>query len=224
MSKPLVLVIDDEPQIQKMLNISLEHNDYRVLQATTAKDGLMLAASQMPDIILLDLGLPDMPGQEVLGQLREWYTKVIVILSVQDGEEDIIAALDSGANDYLSKPFRVGELMARLRSAARFYARENIQVITAGTIEIDLAARTVKVTGEIVKLTSTEYNLLALLAKNEGRVLTHQFLLKEVWGVGFQTETQYLRVFIGQLRKKIEEDPNRPAHIITESGVGYRFQ
>lgn len=225
MNKQLVLVIEDEPQIQKLLEINLVNNGYAVKLAGSGKEGLMLAANALPDMILLDLCLPDITGHEVLRQLREWYTRVIVILSVQNSEEDIVAALDNGANDYLAKPFRVGELMARLRSAARFNAsEEGIQVITAGELEIDLTARVVRSGGEIIKLTSTEYQLLILLARNEGRVLTHQFLLKEVWGIAYQTETQYLRVFIGQLRRKIEANPNDPAHIITETGVGYRFQ
>ncbi len=225
MNKPTVLVIEDEPQIRKLLEINLVRNGYSVKLASSGKEGLMLAASCLPDMILLDLGLPDIGGQEVLRQLREWYSRVIVILSVQNGEDDIVTALDNGANDYLTKPFRVGELMARLRSAARFNSsRDSVQVVVAGDLEIDLTARVVKSAGEILKLTSTEYSLLALLARNEGRVLTHQFLLKEIWGVGLQSETQYLRVFVGQLRKKIEADPNHPRHIITESGVGYRFQ
>ncbi|WP_367916386.1 winged helix-turn-helix domain-containing protein [Leadbetterella sp. DM7] len=225
MNKPEVLIIDDEPQIRKLLEINLSSHGYQTRLACTGKEGLMLAANHIPEVILLDLGLPDMSGHEVLLQLREWYRKAIVVLSVEKGEEDIIAALDNGANDYLSKPFRVGELMARLRSAIRNNdSGETRQVITAGELEIDLAGRVVKVDDQVLKLTTTEYNLLALLARNAGRVLTHQFLLKEVWGVGYQTETQYLRVFVAQLRKKIEADPNHPRHLITVSGVGYRFE
>lgn len=225
MNKPEVLIIDDEPQIRKLLEINLSAHGYQTRQASTGKEGLMLAANHIPEVILLDLGLPDMSGHEVLKQLREWYQKAIVVLSVERGEEDIVRALDSGANDYLSKPFRVGELMARLRSAVRNNDSGEAQpLITAGELEIDLAGRVVKNQGEVLKLTTTEYNLLMLLARNAGRVLTHQFLLKEVWGVGYQTETQYLRVFVAQLRKKIEEDPNHPRHLITVSGVGYRFE
>ncbi len=225
MNKPNVLIIDDEPQIRKLLDINLTHNGYATRMAETGKEGLMLAANHIPDVILLDLGLPDISGHEVLKQLREWYQKAVVVLSVASGEDDIIRALDNGANDYLTKPFRVGELMARLRSAIRnndTQAQE--QVILCGGLEIDLASRVVRLKEQIVKLTTTEYSLLALLAKNSGRVLTHQFLLKEVWGVGYQTETQYLRVFVAQLRKKIEKDPNHPEHLITVSGVGYRFE
>ncbi|WP_372918836.1 winged helix-turn-helix domain-containing protein, partial [Salegentibacter sp.] len=170
------------------------------------------------------LGLPDKNGHEILKELREWYDKSIIILSVQDEEADIIKALDNGATDYLTKPFRTGELLARIRASLRI--NQNIELqpkILADDLEIDLSARLVEKEKKPVKLTSTEYNLIALLAKNQGRVLTHQFILKEIWGVGSQSETQYLRVFIAQLRKKLETNPNAPVHIITESGVGYRF-
>lgn len=225
MNKAEILIIDDEPQIRKLLQINLESNDYKVVQASTGKEGLMLSASHPPDLILLDIGLPDKSGHEILKELREWYNRPIIILSVQDNETDIVSALDNGATDYLTKPFRTGELLARIRSAVkRSQNTENSPVISCGDIEIDLVARIVKRNNEAIKLTSTEYNLLALFAKNEGKVLTHQYLLKEIWGYSYQTETQYLRVFVGTLRKKIEENPNNPQHIITESGVGYRFQ
>jgi two-component system KDP operon response regulator KdpE len=176
-------------------------------------------------LILLDIGLPDKSGHEILKELRQWYNKSIIILSVQNNETDIVTALDNGATDYLSKPFRTAELLARIRSAIRRnQTSNNTTVIDAGDLQIDLAARTVKKNNELLKLTSTEFNLISLFARNEGRVLTHRFILKEIWGVGYQTETQYLRVFVGSLRKKIEENPNNPLHIITESGVGYRFQ
>jgi len=219
-----ILVIDDEAQIRKLLEITLESNQYIVQQAATGKEGLIMAANHPPDLIVLDLGLPDESGHAVLLKLREWYTNPVIILSVQSNEEDIIKALDNGANDYLIKPFRTGELLARIRSAIRGkISEESDPVIKAGSIEIDLASRLVKSGTETIKLTATEYNLLALLAKNEGKVLTHQYLLKEVWGPGYLNQSQYLRVFIGQLRKKIEADPNRPTIILTESGVGYRF-
>lgn len=225
MNKASILIIDDEPQIRKLLQINLESNDYKTIQATNGKEGIMLAASHSPDLILLDIGLPDKSGHEILKELREWYNKPIIILSVQDNEADIISALDNGATDYLTKPFRAGELLARIRSAIRRnQSTVNEIVIICGDIEIDLTARLVKRNDEILKLTSTEYNLLVLFAKNEGRVLTHQYILAQIWGVGRQTETQYLRVFVGTLRKKIEDNPNNPQHIITESGVGYRFQ
>lgn len=225
MHKAEILIIDDEPQIRKLLQINLESNDYKVVQASTGKEGLILSASHPPDLILLDIGLPDKSGHEILQELREWYNKPIIILSVQDNETNIVSALDNGATDYLTKPFRTGELLARIRSAIRRSQNtENNSVIICGDIEIDLVARIVKRKNEALKLTSTEYNLLTLFAKNEGKVLTHQFLLKEIWGFSYQTETQYLRVFVGTLRKKIEENPNNPQHIVTESGVGYRFQ
>lgn len=225
MNKAEILIIDDEPQIRRLLQINLESHNYKVVQAATAKEGMVLAANHMPDLILLDIGLPDKSGHEVLKELREWYNKALIILSVQNKEDDIVSALDNGATDYLTKPFRTGELLARIRSAIRRSQNtRNHSIIACGDIELDLVSRTVKRKNEIVKLTSTEYNLLALLAKNEGRVLTHQYLLKEIWGYSYQTETQYLRVFVGTLRKKLEANPNNPQHIITESGVGYRFQ
>ncbi|MBW2961101.1 response regulator [Mesonia aestuariivivens] len=225
MNKAEILIIDDEPQIRKLLQINLESNDYKVVQASTGKEGLILSASHPPDLILLDIGLPDKSGHEILQELREWYNKPIIILSVQDNESDIVSALDNGATDYLTKPFRTGELLARIRSAIRRSQNtENKAIIICGDIHIDLTSRMVKRNNEVIKLTSTEYNLLALFTKNEGKVLTHQYLLKEIWGYSYQTETQYLRVFVGTLRKKIEENPNNPQHIITESGVGYRFQ
>lgn len=225
MNKAEILIIDDEPQIRKLLQINLESNDYKVIQASTGKEGLILSANHPPDLILLDIGLPDKSGHIVLKELREWYNKPIIILSVQDSEHDIVSALDSGASDYLTKPFRTGELLARIRAAIkRSQSIENESIIACANLEIDLIARVVKKKDEVLKLTSTEYNLLALFAKNEGKVLTHRYILKEIWGVGYQTETQYLRVFVGTLRKKIEENPNNPQHIITESGVGYRFQ
>lgn len=224
MSKAEILIIDDEPQIRKLLEINLESNGYKVTEAESGKEGIIMAANHPPELILLDLGLPDQSGHEILKALRTWYTKSIIILSVQNSEEDIIKALDNGATDYLTKPFRTGELLARIRaSLKRNSMGTNSSIALFNDLEMDYAARIVKRNNETIKLTSTEYNLLALFAKNEGRVLTHQFILKEIWGVGYQTETQYLRVFVGTLRKKIEENPNRPQHIITESGVGYRF-
>lgn len=224
MNKPEILIIDDEPQIRNLLEINLESNGYKATQAVSGKEGIIMAANHPPDLILLDIGLPDISGHEILKELRTWYTKSIIILSVLDREEDIIRALDNGATDYLVKPFRTGELLARIRAAIkRNNAAENKSAAKFGSLEIDFAARVVKKNNTILKLTSTEYHLLSLLASNEGRVLTHQFILKEIWGIGFQTETQYLRVFIGTLRKKIEDDPNEPKHIVTESGVGYRF-
>lgn len=225
MSKADILIIDDEPQIRKLLEITLESNDYKVIQADNGKQGILLAANHTPEVIILDLGLPDKSGHEVLKELRTWYNKSIIILSVLNQEEDIVKALDNGATDYLTKPFRNAELMARIRASVRRSAIENTETsYQFGSISIDLLSHTVKKNNELIKLTATEFNLLSLFVKNEGRVLTHQYILKEIWGVGAQTETQYLRVFVGTLRKKIEENPNAPEHIITESGVGYRFQ
>lgn len=224
MNNASILVIDDEVQIRKLLSITLQSFEYKVLEAATAKEGLQLVASHPPDLILLDLGLPDENGHEVLRHLREWYSNPVIILSVQSSEEDIVKALDNGANDYLVKPFRTGELVARIRSALRKAAMdENTSVVEFEDMSIDFVTRTIKKNHVLIKLTATEYTLLALLAKNEGKVLTHQYMLNQVWGPTYRNESQYLRVFIAQLRKKIETDPNRPAHIITESGVGYRF-
>ncbi|MDF3027219.1 MAG: two component transcriptional regulator, winged helix family [Fluviicola sp.] len=224
MSKAEILVIDDEPQIRKLLEINLESNDYKVYMAETGKEGLLMAANHPPNLIILDLGLPDKSGHAVLKELREWYNKPIIILSVQDDEESIVKALDNGANDYLTKPFRSQELLARIRSGLRHSDHQTIQnVLSFEELELDLIARVVRRNGQEIKLTSTEYSLLILLAKYAGKVLTHQFILKEVWGPGYQMETQYLRVFVAQLRKKIEENPNQPRHLLTESRVGYRF-
>ena len=219
-----ILVIDDEIQIRKLLEISLEANDYKVHFAVNGKEGITMAASHQPDLILLDLGLPDEDGQEILIKLREWFQNPIIILSVKNAEDEIVRALDHGANDYLTKPFRTQELLARMRTALRVNSVQNNDPIASfGTVSIDLLSRIVKVNNEVIKLTATEYSLLILLFKNDGRVLTHQYILKEIWGQTYSEQTQYLRVFVAQLRKKIEEDPNRPKFIITESGVGYRF-
>ena len=219
-----ILVIDDEPEIRKLLEITLQSNDYKVKAASNAREGLSMAASHPPEMILLDLGLPDESGHIVLEKLREWYTKPVIILSVQSSEDAIVKALDSGANDYLVKPFRTGELLARMRSVMRSSASEfESPVVSSNDLQIDLALRTVKKNNELIKLTATEYNLLALLVKNEGKVLTHQFLLRTIWGPSYINQSQYLRVYVAQLRKKIEDDHNAPLHIITESGIGYRF-
>ncbi|MBK9672720.1 MAG: response regulator transcription factor [Bacteroidetes bacterium] len=224
MNKAEILIIDDEPQIQKLLEIILESNGYKVQTAVSGKEGILLAANHPPELIILDLGLPDKSGHEVLKELRSWYTKSILILSVQDSEDAIVAALDSGASDYLTKPFRSGELLARIRASIRRNTiNPSITRAQFADLTIDFAARTLLKNNQVVKLTSTEYNLFTLFAKNEGRVLTHQFILKEIWGVGYQLETQYLRVFVGTLRKKIEDNANHPKHLLTESGVGYRF-
>jgi two-component system KDP operon response regulator KdpE len=224
MSKAEILIIDDEPQIRKLLEITLQSNGYLSKSAVSAKEGLIMASNHPPELILLDLGLPDENGHIVLQKLRQWYTNPVIILSVQKNEEDIIKALDNGANDYLSKPFRTGELLARIRSSLRdSISEEGDTTLNFHALQIDLANRTVKKGNELVKLTSTEYNLLAILVRNEGKVLTHQYLLRAIWGPGYIHQSQYLRVFIAQIRKKIEDDPNRPVYLLTESGVGYRF-
>jgi two-component system KDP operon response regulator KdpE len=184
-----------------------------------------MSANHPPDLILLDIGLPDENGQSVLKKLREWYQKPIVILSVQKDEENIVCALDNDANDYLTKPFRTGELLARIRSLIRKSGPlEELPIAKIGDLEIDFKARTVKKKSEVLKLTATEYNLLSLFVKNEGSVLTHQYILNQVWGPSHNEQSQTLRVFIAQLRKKIESDPNNPEYLHTESRVGYRFR
>ena len=225
MNKPEILIIDDEPQIRKLLSIVLESDGYRVWSATTGSDGIALAASRKPDMILLDLGLPDMSGFEVLKELKQWYFKPIIIISVQKREEDIINALDLGADDYIIKPFRTGELLARTRTALRRQTTNTVnnKLVVAEPITIDFEARTVLCNGIPLKLTTTEYHLLTLFVTNEGKVLTHMYLLKEVWGDAYQTQTQYLRVFVAHLRRKIEVNPNKPKYFLTESGIGYRF-
>jgi two-component system KDP operon response regulator KdpE len=219
-----ILIVDDEVQIRRLLEITLSSNGYNISEASSGKEGVVAAASQNPALIILDLGLPDTDGFEILKKLREWYSRPIIILSVRNSEEDIIHALDNGANDYLTKPFRTGELLARIRVATR--QNQNItdkSILEFGSLSIDLANHTVRKNGTILKLTSTEFSLLTLLARNEGRVLTHQYILKEVWGMGYIEQTQYLRVFVAQLRKKIEDNPSKPGLLNTESGIGYRF-
>lgn len=223
-SKTNALIIDDEAQIRKLLEITLESNDFNTMLATTAKEGINMAVIHPPDLIILDLGLPDEDGQQVLVKLREWYLGAIIILSVRSSEEDIVKALDNGANDYLTKPFRTGELLARIRTSLRQTQYLSVvQKLEFDNLCIDLTSRTVSIDGEIIKLTATEYSLLILLAKNDGKVLTHQYILKQIWGPGYTLQSQYLRVFVGQLRKKIEPNPNNPKFILTESGIGYRF-
>lgn len=222
--KETILIIDDELQIRRLLEITLSASGYKVLQSSTGKEGLVDAATLHPSLVILDLGLPDADGVEILKKLREWYSKPVIVLSVRDSEKDIVSALDNGANDYLTKPFRSGELLARIRAAMRS-VNENpdSNFLVFDTLSIDLQNHVVRKNNEIVKLTSTEFLLLSLLARNEGRVLTHQYILKEVWGYGYIEQTQYLRVFIAQLRKKIEDNPARPVFLNTVSGIGYRF-
>jgi two-component system KDP operon response regulator KdpE len=220
-----ILIIDDEVQIRRLLEITLGASGYKIKEAVNGKEGIVTAPTYNPAVIILDLGLPDMDGQEVLLKLREWYLNPIIILSVRNSEDDIVKALDNGANDYLTKPFRTGELLARIRTAFRSLQRETDSnaLLSFQDLTIDIPNHTVKKQDEFVKLTSTEFSLLSLLAKNSGKVLTHQYILREIWGFGYIKQTQYLRVFITQLRKKIENDHYKPQYIITESGIGYRF-
>lgn len=224
METKTLLIIDDEVQIRRLLEISLSTYGYNTVFATGGKEGLIAAATHSPALIILDLGLPDIDGMTLLKKLREWYTKPVLVLSVRSSEEDIVNALDNGANDYLTKPFRSGELVARIRAAIRLSEeKQDTPLIEFGSLTIDMLNHVVRKNSEIVKLTTTEYSLLTLLARNSGRVLTHQFILKEIWGYGYLEQTQYLRVFIAQLRKKIEDNPANPVFIATESGIGYRF-
>jgi two-component system KDP operon response regulator KdpE len=221
-----ILVIDDEPQIQRALRTILTEKGFKVTGASRGEEGLNLAATSEPDIIILDLGLPDMDGVEVCTRLREWTQCPIIILSVRDSERDKVAALDQGADDYLSKPFGIEELLARVRVALRHASNrkgEQSKVVKAGALTIDLAWHLVRRGDEEIKLTGTEHKLLAYLATNHGRVLTHQSILTHVWGPADADHTEYLRVYMRQLRKKLEEDPERPQHILTEPGIGYRF-
>ena len=223
---PHILVIDDEPQILRALRTILTEKKFRVTSASRGEEGLALAAAAPPDIVILDLGLPDISGIEVCARLREWTQIPIIILSVRDSEKDKVAALDKGADDYLTKPFSIEELLARVRVALRHSAQVQSKkdtVIRSGELEIDLAAHIVRRGAEEVKLTATEFKLLAYLASNTGRVLTHQSILAHVWDPADADHIEYLRVYMRQLRKKLEADPERPKYILTEPGIGYRF-
>jgi two-component system KDP operon response regulator KdpE len=223
---PHILVIDDEPQILRALRTILGERKFRVSTASRGEEGLALAAAQPPDVVILDLGLPDVSGLEVCARLREWSQAPIIVLSAREGEQDKVAALDRGADDYLTKPFGIEELLARLRVALRHSAQSQgprSTVVTAGRLRVDLAAHTVMREGVEIKLTATEFRLLAYLAGNAGRVLTHQSILSHVWGAPQADQVEYLRVYMRQLRKKLEADPGQPLYLLTEPGVGYRF-
>ena len=228
-AQPLILLIEDETAVHRFLGASLPAHGFRLLGAETGKDGLARAADRNPDVILLDLGLPDMDGLEVTRRLREWSAVPIIVLSARGQEKDKIAALDAGADDYLTKPFGVGELLARMRVALRHAATltegkglESSQ-FAAGELKVDLGARRVFVGEREVHLTPIEYRLLTTLARYAGKVLTHRFLMKEVWGPPYVEQTHYLRIFMANLRRKIEADPARPRYLLTEQGVGYRM-
>lgn len=219
-----ILVIDDENQILIMLRVALTAHGYKVFEATTGQEGLSQAAIYHPDVIILDLGLPDIDGLEVVRRLREWSAVPVIVLSAREQENEKINALDSGTDDYLTKPFGMGELLARIRAALRHAAgSENEPILTFDDLTIDLAHRVISAAGKEVKLTPTEYDLIKNLAINAGKVLTHRQLLRKIWGPAYENDTHYLRVYVGQLRRKIEADPSRPKHIITEPGVGYRL-
>ena len=223
--EPLVLVIEDEPQMMRFLRPALQGHGYRMVEATSGRAGITEAATRSPDLVLLDLGLPDIDGLEVTRRLREWSQVPIVVVSARGQEDDKVAALDAGADDYVTKPFGVRELLARLRVALRRTARTapGEPRLTLGDLEIDLDLRRVSKAGEAVHLTPIEYRLVAELARNLGRVLTHSHLLRQVWGPGHAQDSHYLRVYMTQLRRKLEADPARPRFLITEAGVGYRL-
>ncbi len=220
-----ILIVEDERPIRRFLKVSLENQGYRVEECGTGAEALRSAAGLPPDLVILDLGLPDMDGQEVLRQLRDWYSGPVIVLSARDQESQKIQALDGGADDYLTKPFGSGELDARIRTAIRHANRQVPQekTLRTGELSVDLAARVVTCGGRQVHLTPLEYKLLVTLMKNAGKVLTHRQLLIEVWGPHHTLENHYLRVFVASLRRKLEDDPARPRYLITEQGVGYRF-
>jgi two-component system KDP operon response regulator KdpE len=225
---PLLLLIEDEPPMRRFLRTALDAHGYRLVEAVTAREGLAQATGRNPDVILLDLGLPDMDGIEVTRRLRQWAAIPIIVISARGRESDKVAALDAGADDYLTKPFATGELLARIRVALRHAARsaagDHDPVFTVGALRVDQARRDVRVGSREVHLTPTEYKLLATLVRHAGRVVTHRQLLHEVWGLNAIAHTQYLRVYMGQLRRKLEADPARPQWLTTEPGVGYRLR
>jgi two-component system, OmpR family, KDP operon response regulator KdpE len=223
--KPVALIVDDEVQIRRLLRVVLEAEDYQVHEANTGQQGLAEIASRRPSIVLLDLGLPDMEGLEVLKRLREWSAAPVLVLSVRDDEQGKVAALDAGAEDYVTKPFSTPELLARLRTAQRkTRPEEEVSVFKGGDLIVDLTARVVTRGGHEIKLTATEYALLRLFVRHPGRVLTHRYILREIWGPKSEEHRQYLRVYVTHLRQKIEADPTKPRLIKTESGIGYRFE
>jgi two-component system KDP operon response regulator KdpE len=225
--KELILLIEDEPQMRRFLRITLQGHGYRLVEAGTGQEGLMQAASRNPDVILLDLGLPDLDGLEVTKQLREWTQIPIVIISAREQEQDKVKALDAGADDYLTKPFSAGELMARIRVALRHVARQTGKqepVFMLQNLRVDLAQRQVFIDNAEVHLTPIEYKLLTVLVRHAGRVITHRQLLQEVWGPAHVNEVQYLRVYMTQLRHKLEVDPTRPRFLMNEPGIGYRLK
>jgi two-component system KDP operon response regulator KdpE len=222
-----ILLIEDEPQMRRFLRASLSSSGHVLIEAATGEEGLAAAAAHPPDVILLDLGLPDIDGLEVTQRLRAWTRTPIIVLSARDKEHDKVAALDAGADDYLTKPFSLPELLARIRVAVRHAgvdAAKEESAYDLGELKIDLASRVVTRRGEEIRLTPIEFKLLATLVRNAGRVMTYQQLLKEVWGLRYASQKQYLHVYVGHLRHKLEEDPTRPRFLMTDAGVGYRFK
>ena len=220
-----VLVVDDEPQLVRALQINLEAEGYTVMTAADGAKALRAAASQPPDVLVLDLGLPDMDGTEVIRKLRAWTELPIIVLSARHGSTDKVEALDAGADDYVTKPFGLDELLARLRAVERrSWPVRDSTTIEAGSLEIDLMAATVSRAGQRLRLTPREWGVLQLLVENRGRLVSQQQILNEVWGPAYEKETHYLRIYVGQLRRKLEEDPAKPRHLITEPGMGYRFE
>jgi two-component system KDP operon response regulator KdpE len=225
MNSVRILVIDDEAAIRRFLKIILEADGYTFLEASSGQEGLVMAATNRPDLIVLDLGLPDLDGLVVLKRLREWSALPVIVLTVKDSDTDKVTLLDAGADDYLTKPFSTSEFQARIRMALRHTRPTPTEpVFLSGNLEVDLSDREVRVTGQVVKLTATEYEILRILILHAGKVVTQRQLLKEVWGPNAVEQTQYLRVYIGQLRKKLESDASRPELILTEPGVGYRLR
>ncbi len=226
--KELILLIEDEPQMRRFLRITLQSQGYRLVEAATAQEGLIQATTRNPDVVLLDLGLPDLDGLEVAKRLREWTQTPIIVISAREQELDKIKALDAGADDYLTKPFNAGELLARIRVALRHASRRNAgqqePVFVLQNLRVDLSQRQVFVDDEEVHLTPNEYKLLTVLIRHAGKVITHSQLLKEVWGPAHVNEVQYLRVYMTQLRHKLEIDPARPRFLMNEPGIGYRLK
>jgi two-component system KDP operon response regulator KdpE len=225
--KGLILLIEDEPQMRRFLKVTLQSHGYVLIETSTGQEGLTQATTRNPDVILLDLGLPDLDGLEVLGRIREWSQTPVIILSAREQEQDKIRALDAGANDYLTKPFSAGELLARIRVAMRhqaIQAGQAVPVFVLDTLRVDLAARQAFLKDTEIHLTPIEYKLLAYLVKNAGKVIMHKQLLKEVWGPAYANQAHYVRIYMGMLRHKLEEDPARPRFFVNEPGVGYRLR
>jgi two-component system KDP operon response regulator KdpE len=226
MADPIILVVEDEPQIRRFLRVTLQAQGYRLFEAITGADGLVEAASRQPDVVMVDLGLPDMDGLEVIRRLREWSSVPVIVLSARGGERDKVTALDAGADDYIEKPFGTDELLARIRVALRHAAgggRAEDAVFTVDELQVDQGRRQVRMAGQEVHLTPIEYRLLTAMVRHAGKVLTHRQLLRDVWGPNHVEDAHYLRVFMATLRRKLERNPAQPRYLLTEPGVGYRL-